>query len=226
MRKFKFKGRRASPKQAGSKIHVKQFIIIVMCISVLSFFYLELQVRPKIFSLSEIKAKSMATEAINAAVLEEIERANIKYTDLVDLEYKEDKSIGGLSTDIVNVNKLKSSITLCAQKKISTLSKKEISFASGDLSGLSLLSGRGPKINVKLNYTSSIETDFENHFETAGMNQTLHTLDVKITANIIVRSRNMEESIKIETTVPVAETIIVGEIPSLYLGRNQLTGTE
>lgn len=199
---------------------LKRVLILLLCLCLVSFIYIELQVRPKIFSLAAIKAEVLATEAIDMAVLGEIENLNITYQDLMNVEYKDDNSIGGLSSNILGMNKLKASVTLSAQDKITQLSQKEIAFAMGDLSGFTLLSGRGPNINVKLNYAGSIKAEFENSFESAGMNQTLHSIQIRITAHLSITSRNMEENIKIETNIPVAETVIVGSIPTLYAARN------
>lgn len=213
MRKFRPKGFRTSRLK-------KTIIAIVLLISLL-FLYLEFQVRPRIADLTAIRAEILATEAINNAVLEEIESADYAYSNLMTVEYKDDNSIGGISTNVITMNKIKSAVSLSAQKKIAELSHKQISLYTGDLSGFSLLSGRGPQITIKLNFSGSIKTEFESSFESAGMNQTLHTINVKVTAHLFVSSRNLEKTLQVTTNIPIAETVIVGTVPSLYANRTK-----
>ncbi|HHZ05717.1 MAG TPA: sporulation protein YunB [Clostridiales bacterium] len=211
MSRFRFKRRR---NRHGRLCRI---IVCVFLFLVLSLFYLELQVRPKITDLAKIKAQAMATESINTAVMEQLDSLNITYDDLMSVNYKDDKTIGGISTNMIEMNKLKSAISIASQDKIGKMNQREIHFKSGDLSGIDLLSGRGPEIVVKLNFSGSITTQINSKFLSAGVNQTQHIIEVEITANIHITSESMLESTLVVTTnVPIAETVIVGQVPSLY----------
>ncbi|GHU83071.1 sporulation protein YunB [Clostridia bacterium] len=200
---------------------LKRILIVLLALVCTSVFYIELQIRPKIVDLTRIKADTIATESINKAVLEELDKMKVTYTDLMTIEYKDDKSISGISTNMVEMNKLKSAVTIAAQEKVAELNPKEICFKTGDLSGFDLMSGRGPDIIIKLYFSGSIKSEFKSSFISAGVNQTRHTIEVEVTATIYVTSESILESTSIiKTNVPVAETVIVGDVPALYTGKN------
>lgn len=195
----------------------KKLLIAIILIFSLILTYFELNLRPKITDLTRIKAESLATEAINKAVAEEIEKSEITYNDLMSLNCNSSSELSSVSTNVITVNKLKAAVSLSAQKNIADLSNKEIRFKAGDLSGIDLLSGRGYDVPVKLNFSGSIQTDFKSQFTSAGVNQTKHTAYITVTANIYITSESLLNTTSIVTTsVPVAETIIVGNTPILY----------
>lgn len=205
-------------KKRRSKLSlVKKIFILIVFLTAFTFSYFELQVRPKITDLTRVKAEILATEAINKAVIEQLDVLDFTYDDLVNVDYKSDNTVGSISTNMIEMNRLKSAVSVASQNKINELYQKEICFKAGDLSGFDLLSGRGPDVVVKLNFSGSIMTDFKSSFQSAGLNQTKHTVSVIVTANIYITSESLlKTTSEITTTVPVAETVIVGSVPSFY----------
>lgn len=215
MRWHKYKKRKRNKKSVFIKI-----LVIALLIPVLCFFYFELNLRPKVDDITKIKAQDLATEAINKAVENVLEKQEITYEDLMNITYNETtKQIVGITSNVIQVNKLKSAISLSALKEIDNLSQTEIEFRAGDLSDFSLFSARGPQIIVKLSFTSSIVTDVISSFESAGMNQTRHVVQIEIKGNVYITSQSIDDAIlTVATKIPVAENIIVGSVPSLYTG--------
>jgi len=84
----------------------------------------------------------------------------------------------------------------------------------------SLFAAGGPKINVRVIPTGSVETDFESEFVSAGINQTRHRiyLEVKTTVGIVVPFT--DKKTEITTRIPVAETVIIGDVPEFYIDRD------
>lgn len=196
---------------------LKKAVIAIILIFTVTITYFELNLRPKITDLTRIKAEGLATEAINKAVADEIEKSKITYDDLMDLNCNKSDNLSSVTTNVITVNKLKSAVSLAAQKNIMDLSSKEVCFKAGDLSGIDLFSGRGYDVPVKLNFSGSIQTDFKSQFTSAGVNQTKHTAYITVTANVYITSESLLNATSVITTsVPVAETIIVGDTPILY----------
>ena len=83
-----------------------------------------------------------------------------------------------------------------------------------------MLSEVGPKINIKLSTSGNVETNLKSEFKTAGINQTLHQIYLEIKCQIIILTPYDTVSEDIVNYVLIAESIIVGEIPSSYYNLN------
>ena len=66
------------------------------------------------------------------------------------------------------------------------------------------------------------EADIESSFKSGGINQTVHSVSmrVKTTVNIILPCGLT--SVSLETAVPVTETVIVGNVPDIFAGNSPL----
>lgn len=178
------------------------------------FSYIEFQIQPSVMDLTEIKAQTLATEAINTAVNNTVDKLGFTYDDLADIKYTSNNKVASISTNTVNVNKLKAEVSLEAQNQLDNLQYREFNYYLGDLTGFELLNGLGPSLVVRLNFSSSIETEVNNTLESAGINQTQSTIEIHVKAEIFLTSDEEYPNEIVETTLPVAQTIIVGELPS------------
>lgn len=190
---------------------------VVLMLAIAFFSYIEFKIQPSIMDLTEIKAQTLATEAINKAVDKVIEEMSFTYDELAEINYTDSNTISSISTNTVNVNKLKSGVSLEVQNQLDELQHKEFNYYLGDISGFELLNGMGPALSVQLYFSSSVETDIVNTLETAGINQTQSTLQIHVTAEVFLTSDEEYPNVVIETNVPVAQTLIVGELPNYLL---------
>ncbi|MGN0441097.1 MAG: sporulation protein YunB [Acutalibacteraceae bacterium] len=191
----------------------KIFVTVVM-LAIAVFSYIEFQIQPSVMDLTEIKAQTLATEAINTAVNNTVDKLGFTYDDLADIKYTSDNKVASISTNTVNVNKLKAEVSLEAQNQLDNLQYREFNYYLGDLTGFELLNGLGPSLVVRLNFSSSVETEVNNTLESAGINQTQSTIEIHVKAEIFLTSDEEYPNEIVETTLPVAQTIIVGELPS------------
>ena len=191
----------------------KIFVTVVM-LAIAVFSYIEFQIQPSVMDLTEIKAQTLATEAINTAVNNTVDKLGFTYDDLADIKYTSNNKVASISTNTVNVNKLKAEVSLEAQNQLDNLQYREFNYYLGDLTGFELLNGLGPSLVVRLNFSSSVETEVNNTLESAGINQTQSTIEIHVKAEIFLTSDEEYPNEIVETTLPVAQTIIVGELPS------------
>lgn len=86
----------------------------------------------------------------------------------------------------------------------------------GSFTGFKLLAGRGPGVKIKISSIGNVETDLRSEFTAQGINQTLHRvyLQVKCEVNILTPFDNISR--EITNQVLLAESVIVGNIPSTY----------
>lgn len=87
----------------------------------------------------------------------------------------------------------------------------------GNLTGMSLLMGRGPKVPVKIIVLTSSRVEFNNSVVTAGINQTKHQINLEVIVDIDVLIPWGTESTQVVTEVLIADTVIVGKVPDTFL---------
>lgn len=199
---------------------VNSWKIILVCVLALlltAYFVFESYIEPSIIDITRVKAEELCNDAVNTAVLAVLEENEFDYTDFATVAFKE-QSVTNISTNSVTTNKFKSLVAIKAQDEIDNMSGTEINYKLGDFSSVSLLSGRGPELVVKLYLTSSVTTDIISSFEACGINQTKHTLSIEVTSKVYITSKDGEETYTVVvTTVPISENIIVGSTPSVYI---------
>ena len=83
--------------------------------------------------------------------------------------------------------------------------------------GSKLFANLGPNFKVFIIPLSSIVVDFYSEFEQAGINQTIHRIYMEINAKVQVVIPLSNKTVEITSNVPIAETVIVGEVPKTYI---------
>ena len=180
-------------------------------------FYMENRLKPVLKTYAEAKSLSFATLAINDAVCGFLEQENLAYTDLTMIEYGENGTISNIKTDIVALNQLKARLSNVIVSEMENLSRSEIKIPLGTLLGGEVYYGKGPDIRVKLVPVGGVRTDISNKFTAAGINQTRHQILFTVSASvyIVLPSETIERTV--ESEFFLAETVIVGQIPDVYV---------
>ena len=184
---------------------------------IVSIFLLDLRVRPYIQSISSYQAQIYGTRVINDAIYEELAKDNVRYDNLVTLTQNAQGEITSLQTDMVALGRLRSRVTDAVLQEIDEMGKQDIYLSMGTLSGVQLLSGRGPDLNLKVVPSGYMTSEIENRFDSAGINQTRHQilLNVSVAVDILLPGDTLRTEVTAQ--VPVAETVIVGAVPDTYL---------
>ena len=192
-------------------------LISILGLILTAYFVFESYIEQSILDITRVKAEELCNDAVNTAVLGVLEDNNFNYTDFATVVFNE-QAVTNISTNSVTTNKFKSLVAIRAQDEIDNMSGTEINYKLGDFSSMSLLSGRGPDLVIKLYLTSSVTTDIISSFEACGINQTKHTLSIEVTSKVYITSNAEEETYTtVVTTIPITENIIVGSTPSLYI---------
>lgn len=193
------------------------FLLVLSGVLLALLKYSEARIRPIITSMVEAHARSIGARVVSETIDEEIAQSNLIYDDLISFEKDANGKISALKTNILTVNKLKAALSVVILNKLSGMEDINLYIPLGNLLNGEFLSGRGPRIEVILIPVGSVITDIRNVFSSAGINQTRHQimLDVQVTISIIMPFS--VETTNIETSVSIAETIIVGDVPNMYM---------
>ncbi len=174
------------------------------------------QLLPIAVSLAEAKSKALGVAIINEAVTQQITQNNAEFLQLYDIQKNTDGEITAITANVARMNTLKAELTRVIQKRLSEIDTKEIGIPVGNLFNQEFLSGRGPKIPMKIVTVGTTAIDFSNTFTAAGINQTKYEvlLDVKLNVSAILPTQTA--SVEVSSSLPVAQTIIVGKVPDAY----------
>ena len=142
---------------------------------------------------------------------------DIQYDRIVFFEKDLDGRITALKTNMSEVNRLKTDILNIINDEILALDHSDIGIPLGSLFFPELLSGKGPAIPVRILSIRNSDANFVSHFSQAGINQTLHRLNMEVSIDVAVLVLGHTSSFTMVSEVVVAETVIVGAVPNTYL---------
>lgn len=192
-------------------------VIIGLLIFIILFVILGVQLRPIIKGITENEAKKMATNCVNSTVAELLSKSGISYNDMVSIERDNNGKILAITSNVVKMNELKSQILMAVQRELGN-QENEVGVALGTLLGNDLLHGRGPRIPLKITLSGNVTGDFKSNFEAAGINQTRHQIYLEIHMSVYSFIPGFNTMTDVKTDVPIAETVIVGDVPQMYAG--------
>lgn len=206
-------------KRYKSNTNKNMFFFLTVAIIVLviyGFYVVDKSIKPIVLAMSEVEARMIATQAINDAVKEKI-KDDIKYKDLIDISYDKDGKVTAMQANTILMNNIASEVALEVQNKMEDVSVSSIKIPLGNAFKSQILSQYGPQINVDLMPQGSVKVDFETKFEQSGINQTIHRVYLTIQAQVRIVIPLGADTAKITSTVPIAETIIIGDVPQSFI---------
>lgn len=196
------------------KVYIMIGIVVIFLILILSF--IENRLRNGMEKISEYRVKSIVTRAVGSAVNENFPE-NIGYNDIVTISKAENGTITSIQTDVAKLNRIFAKVSISVQDKLSDLEKEKISMPLGAILGDQIFATEGPNINIGIIPYGSVETDFKSEFNSAGINQTRHRIYILVRTEVGVGIPFIEKKTVVITSLPVAETVIVGEVPENYI---------
>ncbi len=186
----------------------------ILCLVLLILF--RVKYNDVIRSLAQTMVTNATSDLINDAVDLQISGGNIQYDRIVYFEKDLNGRITALKTNIGEVNRLKTATLNIINDEILATDNADLGIPLGSLLLPELLSGRGPHIPVQILSIRNSDAYFESSFSHAGINQTLHQLNMAVLVDVSVLVMGRAVSFTVETEVVVAETIIVGDVPDTF----------
>jgi sporulation protein YunB len=161
-------------------------------------------------------ACDVMTMQVNAAITQVLQEGDYDADWFVSFEKNEAGEVTAISSNMTHINALSAAlldrvIGLTGNRNLT------VSIPAGNLTGLSLLMGRGPGIPVEIMVLTSSHVEFRNNIVTAGINQTKHQISLLVIVDIDVLVPWGTESAQICTEVLIADTVVVGQVPETYL---------
>ena len=192
------------------------WLLLILLICILLFIYFQRNVTRVLISISEATMRASTTVAVNDAVYYTLSDG-MRYEDLVSIERNQNGDITALAANALKINKIARDTASISQANLKNLSLNGIPIPLGALTGIEAFAGLGPSIHFRIIPVSSVACGFSSTFESVGINQTKHSIYLRVIADISIVMPSRTENFAVTTDVLVGESVIVGEIPDAYL---------
>lgn len=161
-------------------------------------------------------ASDLTVMQVNAAVNQVLGEGDYRAEDFVELEKSHNGEVTAVRSNMAKINEL-SALLLDRVVGLTENRMLTVSIPAGNLTGLSLLMGRGPWIPVEIQVLTSSHVEFRNDIITAGINQTKHQISLMVIVDIDVLVPWGTESTQVCTEVLISDTVLLGQVPQTFL---------
>ena len=161
-------------------------------------------------------ASDIVISQVNTSIAEIMKDEDYTGDYFVNFEKTDAGDISAISSNMAQINALSAKIldTVINVTENQTIT---VEIPIGNLTGVSLLMGRGPKVPVQIIVLTSSKVEFNNSIITAGINQTKHQVNLEVIVDIDVLIPWDTASTQVKTEVLIADTVIVGKVPDTYM---------
>ena len=179
----------------------------------------DIRLRPIIETVGGNALKNTLSNVLDGTVNEMVDELGVRYGDMVNIERNPDGTIAAITMNSTYINGYKADISDGCSDKLADFTETVVPVPIGSIIGGSFFNGRGACFDVPATIYGFAVTDVVSKFESAGINQTRHTiyLDVEASAHAYMGLCHLNESV--DETIILVETIIVGTVPDSYYVR-------
>ena len=163
-------------------------------------------------------AKSIATKVSNEQA--SLVMSKYKYEDLCSITKNSSGNIEMINANVISINEIVSEVTLKIQEEMNKTKNSTFKIKLGTFTGVKVLSGRGPDIEIKMSTIGNIDTELKSEFIEKGINQTVHRIYLQVECNVVILTPFNTTEEKITNQVLLAEAVIIGTTPDTYYNFN------
>ena len=186
-------------------------MIAITAIAGLFAWYYYGRIAPVITTVTEESVKMKVSEAIDN--MTESELTGAEYDDFVITRYNDEGNVSLLQINSVAVDLFARKVTALIRSEMETFQSEGVAIPLGTLSGIPFLSGSGPDIVLSLLNLGIVDAEFSSEFLTAGINQTLHRLYMRIVVNMTIVLPWYTMDFDNSSQVIISEAVITGDVP-------------
>ena len=177
----------------------------------------ERRLRPTLTILAAAQVQNQVAALFEEAVAQDLAQRQVDYGDLVTIHRDASGAITALTTQTGELNLLRAELVSQMLEALGKRSATDLQIPLGSLLDSELTWGRGPALTVRTAAAGTVSAEFESEFSAAGVNQTVHRIALELAVPMMVLLPGGPMEVPVRTCLPVAETVIVGQVPDTYL---------
>jgi sporulation protein YunB len=142
---------------------------------------------------------------------------NINYSDLISIVKNEQGEITLISANSLKINSLSQKIIKETKENLDLRLEKGIPVPVLAFIGLPIVSGYGRQVMFNTMHVASVNCEFDSKFTSVGINQTIHSIYVKVICDVRIDMPINEKKQNFSSSVLICETVLIGKVPQIYL---------
>lgn len=213
--------RRRRRRRRCTPLCVLLFVLFTCCTLL---FIFEMRIRPVFSEIALSRAQSLAVTVINDEVNRIFVSESVEYGSLMMIQKDNEGRITAIISQSGEINRLKAEIAQKVQDALGKANKMVSSVPLGTFLSKGLFSGYGPRIPVRLTPIGRATVEISDSFLDAGINQTRHEIHLTVKAKINVLMVGGSVATEVETVLPLAQSVIVGDVPQSFTSVSGVSG--
>lgn len=169
---------------------------------------------PNLIKAIDYQSNVIASRVLNLS-LQDATSTQYSYDNIVHITYKDDNTISSINYNTILLNQLKNDITYNSFNQIDNYSASAY-IPITQLVGLDWFVNYSPNVKLTIKPVGYVDIRYISEFEAVGINQTLHTIYLDVTADIKTFVPLYSSVTSVSTNMILAQTVIVGQIPENY----------
>lgn len=190
--------------------------LLVLSLLLLAGWWFDSRLGPSFRMLARVSAEQEMIRLINQAVLDHVV-PGLGYERFYKIRQDTQGRIQWLEANTAELARLKSEVVLAVQKALDRMGSRALKVPLGQVLGMETLAGAGPSIPLRVLPAGVVQASFQDQFSAAGINQTRHSVYLRIQTSVQVVAPMLRERVQVATDVPMVEAILPGEVPKTYL---------
>ncbi len=196
---------------------IKRLLLLSVAFLILSTAVFECMVKNVQNNLIENRALIIAEQSVNRAVSGFIAENSEECNNFINIVYNQSGEVRAVTTNSAAINSFKSQIDLIIQEELKKIHVAGVKVPLGAFTGINLFSTVGPQIDFTYYLTASFNSTLSSFFESGGINQTVHHIELKLDAVFTLTCLGHDEQIPFTTNFEIAQTVIAGEVPDTFV---------
>ena len=178
--------------------------------------WVEVIIEPNLEAVSRMRAEVLVSRAVNKALTEQFGKEDPQ-KDFFIVQKDEDGRTEMVQADSIAINVMMTELTGCLQQAFREMDEETLEVPVGSLFGSKLFSQTGPYMDLAVVPLSVLSTDFRTEFEEQAINQTKYKIYIVLSCRVKVMAPFCSRTFDTSTTVLLAETVILGEVPDSFV---------
>lgn len=208
-------------KRSFFKKALALMIILLGFITVSGGYVFSKFMRPRMISVSQRFAENEVSMIIDSEIKKLMLEEFLSYDKIAVITRDPSGRVTSVSANSVLINNFANNLDIAIGDRIENTDLVENKIYLSALLGIDLLTGMGPKVPVRFQPVSVTHADVSHTFEEAGINQTIHTVNLTVCVEIEILMPFAYSRIDVKSNMPIAQTLIVGIVPDAYLNRSK-----
>lgn len=178
--------------------------------------WIDRTVRPVLVAWAKEQAITFATQSIADGVHQALTGVNTPDL-IVPIPGGDPANPLGLVYRWNELNRLQAEAVRAVIHNLEARKFQSVPLPLGELTGLGVLAGAGPRVHVVIAAVGSVQADTRFDFQGAGVNQVLHNVYLDVKVHMRVLAPLVSTEFPVEQKVQLVSVLLRGEVPAVYL---------